>query len=63
MPMRPRFIADFNGRFGKPPKSDFDAHRPVRADEDLDLIFTWRVAAQGVVVAHAAARPGALPAA
>ena len=26
------------------PKSDFDAHRPVRADEDLDLFFTWRVA-------------------
>ena len=39
----PRFVADFNRRFGKPPKSDFDAHRPVRADEDLDLIFTWRV--------------------
>ncbi len=39
----PRFVADFNKRFEKPPKSDFDAHRPVRADEDLDLIFTWRV--------------------
>ncbi len=39
----PRFVADFNKRFGKPPKSEFDAHRPVRDDEDLDLIFTWRV--------------------
>jgi hypothetical protein len=39
----PRFVADFNKRFGKLPKSDFDAHRPVRADENLDLIFTWRV--------------------
>jgi transposase len=39
----PGFVADFNRRFGKTPKSDFDAHRPVRADEDLDLIFTWRV--------------------
>jgi transposase len=39
----PRFVADFNKRFEKPPKSNFDAHRPVRADEDLDLIFTWRV--------------------
>jgi hypothetical protein len=29
--------------FGKTPKSDFDAHRPVRSDEDLDLIFTSRV--------------------
>jgi hypothetical protein len=27
----------------KPPRSDFDAHRSVRADEDFDLIFTWRL--------------------
>ena len=39
----PRFVADFNKRFAKPPKSQFDAHRAVRDDEDLDLIFTWRV--------------------
>jgi hypothetical protein len=39
----PRFVADFNKRFEKPPKSDFDAHRPLRPDEDLDLIFTWQV--------------------
>ncbi len=39
----PHFVADFNKRFEKPPKSDFDAHRPIRTDEDLDLIFTWRV--------------------
>jgi len=38
----PHFMADFNGRFAKPPRRDFDAHRPLRADEDLDLIFTWR---------------------
>lgn len=38
----PHFIADFN-TFAKPPKRDFDAHRAVRADEDLDLIFTWRL--------------------
>lgn len=36
------FMADFNGRFAKPPRRDFDAHRSLRADEDLDLIFTWR---------------------
>ncbi|PZX20484.1 integrase-like protein [Cupriavidus phytorum] len=36
------FVADFNGRFAKPPRSDFNAHRPVRADEDLARIFTWR---------------------
>ena len=52
----PHFIADFNARFAKPPQRDFDAHRPLRADEDLDLIFTLARAAQGVAVAHAAAR-------
>ena len=39
----PHFIADFNARFSKPALRDFDAHRPVRADEDLDMIFTWRL--------------------
>lgn len=39
----PHFIADFNGRFGKVPKSTFNAHRPLRNDEDLDLILTSRV--------------------
>lgn len=39
----PRFVTDFNKRFEKPPKRNFDAHRPLRTDEDLDLIFTWRV--------------------
>jgi transposase len=36
------FIADYNGRFSKPPRNDFDAHRPLRNDEDLDVIFTVR---------------------
>ena len=39
----PHFIADFNTRFAKAPLRDFDAHRPVRDDEDLDLLFTWRL--------------------
>ena len=38
----PTFMADFNGRFAKPPRNDFDANRPLRKDEDLDLIFTVR---------------------
>ena len=38
----PTFIADFNARFAKIPRSDFDAHRPLRGDEDLDRIFSWR---------------------
>jgi len=29
----PTFIADFNARFAKVPKSVFDAHRPLRGDE------------------------------
>ena len=40
----PSFIADFNRRFGKPPKSDRDAHRLLRADEDLRQILAYRVA-------------------
>ncbi|MGF6605048.1 transposase, partial [Paraburkholderia sp. GAS448] len=36
------FMANYNARFAKPPKSGFDAHRPLRADENLDLVLTWR---------------------
>jgi transposase len=36
------FMAAYNARFAKPPKSTFDAHRLLRADECLDLVFTWR---------------------
>ena len=38
----PVFMADFNRRFAKLPRNDFDANRPVRDDENLDLIFTVR---------------------
>ncbi|MDN7444530.1 ISNCY family transposase [Burkholderia cepacia] len=38
----PSFMATYNARFAKPPKSDFNAHRPLRADENLDLVLTWR---------------------
>ncbi|MFS8981030.1 ISNCY family transposase [Cupriavidus necator] len=38
----PRFMVDFNARFAKVPRSDFDAHRPLRGDEDLARIFSWR---------------------
>jgi transposase len=37
----PAFITDYNRRFGKPPRNGFNAHRPLRDDEDLDLIFSW----------------------
>ncbi|MBB5405441.1 hypothetical protein HDG41_007537 [Paraburkholderia sp. JPY162] len=38
----PAFIAAYNARFAKPPRSAFDAHRPLREDEDLDRLMTWR---------------------
>jgi hypothetical protein len=38
----PTFIADYNRRFAKPARNDFNAHRPVRHDEALDLIFAVR---------------------
>ncbi|RWA49080.1 integrase [Cupriavidus sp. UYMSc13B] len=38
----PDFIADYNARFAKAPRNDHNAHRPLRPDENLDLIFAWR---------------------
>jgi hypothetical protein len=38
----PRFIEDYNARFAKVPRDPHDAHRALRADEDLDLTFCWR---------------------
>ncbi len=38
----PTFIADYNQRFAKPTRNDVDAHRAIRPDEMLDLIFTVR---------------------
>lgn len=40
----PSFMAAYNARFAKPPRSAFDAHRPQRDDEDLDQLLTWREA-------------------
>ncbi|WP_233888566.1 ISNCY family transposase [Paraburkholderia flagellata] len=38
----PAFMAAYNVRFAKPSRSTFNAHRPLRADEDLDALLTWR---------------------
>jgi hypothetical protein len=38
----PTYVADYNAMFAKVPREAYDAHRPIRADEDLNLIFTWR---------------------
>lgn len=38
----PEYMAEYNERFGKDPKSDHNTHCPIRHDEDLALIFTWQ---------------------
>jgi transposase len=38
----PCFMADYNARFAKPARRAFDAHRPLRDDERLDDVLTWR---------------------
>src|SRR6185437_941018 len=38
----PRFIQEFNARFAKEPRDAHNAHRALRQDEALDLIFSWR---------------------
>jgi len=40
--LMPAFIEAYNKKFGKIPRDAHDAHRPVRPEEDLDLIFAWR---------------------
>jgi hypothetical protein len=36
----PDFMASYNQRFAREPQNPHDVHRPVRDDEDLELIFT-----------------------
>jgi transposase len=38
----PEFMADFNGRFGVPPRSQQNAHRPLAATENLAHILAWQ---------------------
>jgi transposase len=38
----PGFIADYNGRFAKPPANSKDLHRPLRACDDLEDAFAWK---------------------
>ncbi len=39
-PFLPEFMADYNRRFAKPPAVAYDAHRPLRPDDDLLALFT-----------------------
>lgn len=36
------YMADYNRRFAKAPRHDFNAHRPLALTDDLDAEFTWR---------------------
>ena len=36
------FMVDYNHRFGKLPRHEYDVHRPLEQDEDLDTILTIR---------------------
>lgn len=36
------FMDDYNRRFAKTPRHDFDVHRPLEHDDDLAAFFTWR---------------------
>lgn len=36
------FMDDYNRRFAKPPRHDFDVHRPLENNENLEATFTWR---------------------
>ncbi|MBO4154581.1 ISNCY family transposase [Enterobacter kobei] len=36
------FMTDYNRRFAKAPRHDFDVHRPLENDDDLSAFFTWR---------------------
>jgi hypothetical protein len=38
----PTFLGDYNQRFARAPSNPHDAHRPLRADEDLNEVFRWK---------------------
>jgi hypothetical protein len=38
----PEFMADYNRRFAREPLNGHDAHRPLRAHENLARVFTWQ---------------------
>ena len=39
-PFLPTFMANYNHRFAKPPAVAYDAHRPLRPEDDLTQLFT-----------------------
>jgi hypothetical protein len=45
--LMPTFIEAYNRKFAKVPRNPHDAHRPLRPEEDLDLILALAGTAQG----------------
>jgi len=38
----PEFMADYNRRFARVPRSAHDAHRPLQPSDDLARVFSWQ---------------------
>jgi hypothetical protein len=38
----PEFIADYNRRFARTPRSEHDAHRPLQPSDDLARVLSWQ---------------------
>ena len=38
------FMNDYNRRFAKAPRQEFNVHRELDVDDDLDMVFNWREA-------------------
>ncbi|MCP5069511.1 MAG: ISNCY family transposase, partial [bacterium] len=38
----PEYIADYNRRFARAPRSAHDAHRPLQPSDNLARVFTWQ---------------------
>jgi len=38
----PEFMADYNRRFARSPRSEHDAHRPLQPSDDLARVFSWQ---------------------
>lgn len=51
----PTFIADYNRRFARTPRSEHDAHRPLQPADDLARIFSWhetRLVSQSLTLSY-----------
>ena len=40
----PTFMKQYNAKFGKAPRSDYNAHRPLQTNDNLKEIFCWQEA-------------------